>query len=923
MEVMTVPSSSLAEVASMIVESPPPAAKDAATPSPTVTGKEAAAELEVTAPAALPTKEASAANVGTVTEASGHGASETSAGAAAKGPSAEAAPPPDNAEKASPKAADTAADADADADPLQKRVVDDYATGNVDSGQGSSPQVAAGEETAEAETSGFGALDSLLGWSLDHQETDSPRDSPVTVPANEADPRGPNCAVEDTLSDGGAAALGAEVVDTAGVSVDGIGVGEAAGAPLQSFTTGIVSTEERLESLKRRLEGRQSLVEGRLRQSRARLAKQELLTGLWLSARTGSRKELEELPAMVDSISGHIDAFRRLESRAGTLLHHRKRTRAGRRARGIARSVQRGLRASASVCDPDATDSSSCNSSESEEEVDTAPTARTSESERKRRRKVQSMWDSDRAEIGWRWNWLDLRLNGIRDQICEYTALYDKLRQSKKCVELEEPGSDVDMKDVDGDAARSVDGEGEVIEAPTDLLTVGDAVSCESAARTRPIALNFERRQIIDDRINVPTRPHNPVRAVSAPLVHSDRNAIRARSALLDRGFHLVLSLPSDAPESVLSRARAHRKILRQQQLNRQKQAAGQSTNGQRHKQNSKQQTGKQSQAQKSEQHKQKSEQHKQKLGHQKQKSEQHKQKSEHQKQEGSQTKSKKKHGNGASGDASSSSSSSKKSKKKAASKSAAAAAPAQAENPDQRISVSVCAIEAPPSSTTPAATPQPSAPASSNLLSRRKKKDNTSIDDIVMPALTPSRFEPLVVKEILTPTWRTAPTTPISAEAGKIGTEATDQIMAADECDEDVTDAAVEKRHSEFEEKERRRALGVPGGRAVDKSSLPEKEQSKAKPHTQQVNIVENRLSSKQLTPSFVQRQWPLTGDDLTAISAKLEPVKEVWPVMSPTGKIQSAPIPAVPPPEPEEKKPAPIKLLFKLARPPPDASK
>ena len=72
-------------------------------------------------------------------------------------------------------------------------------------------------------------------------------------------------------------------------------------------------------------------------------------------------------------------------------------------------------------------------------------------------------------------------------------------------------------------------------------------------------------------------------------------------------------------------------------------------------------------------------------------------------------------------------------------------------DKPAPRITVSVIPVETdPPSpSLSHPVSPIEARRSSESLHSRRKKKEMSSIDDIVMPAMTPSRFEPLVFKEV------------------------------------------------------------------------------------------------------------------------------------------------------------------------------
>jgi hypothetical protein len=701
------------------------------------------------------------------------------------------------------------------------------------------------EELGEPSGSGLGALDSLLGWSLDNP---SPRNSP---PPPE-------------VVSGGKGELPVRMdVDLGSVGAAGPADLHAA-SEMMAAPGSLVSTQDDIAA-------RQTMVEGRLAAARAQLARQQTLTTLWLSARTSNPAELWHVPETGLKTDELATAARRLKARTAGLLHHRKRSRNGRAARHAAREVQRMVETSAEAADPEATDISSCDSSESEAELDPtrpAPPQR----DRKKRRRVQSVWDRDRAEVGWRWNWLNLRLRVIKQGIDEYKDLETQLAANKLPVEL----STIDEVGTEGTAAASIAG--------------------ASCARSRPLAASFRHRRLVQDRVNVP--PSSQIRPVSAPLVHSDRNAIRARSALLDRGFHVVLSLPSDAPHSVIQKARAHRRMLRQQALQRQKhmqQAArdGRAMTGQRH-------TSQQQQHQ------------------QQQQQQRHHQQQQQQRQQPSCRP------GSTEDDASLVPTSLLKGKGKRGSSS--------------RISVSVCSVE-PDAGTPPVSgkdvpiSPPVMAARTETLLARRKRKENSQIDDVVMPNLTPARFEPLLVKEILTPSWRTrsGTNTPGSADStlghcAAAGDSPFSPALAGVEETEDMNrllDSVCVERHAPCELKERQRALGIVS-ETGQRSSVAGGE-ARPRDHSKGplVRLIENRCSTVQKNPGYSARTFPLVGDDLADILADLLPPPEIFPQLSDleaaeaaadaalaSGDVPRSASPAVTI-DAEEK---PIKLLFKL---------
>lgn len=698
---------------------------------------------------------------------------------------------------------------------------------------------------------GFGALDSLLGWSLTQDEAVQP---------------GPST----SISTGSASSLGGPISHV--------------GAPVAA-----ISDKEELSMMRTRLEGRQTQVEDRLADARAKLARQQTLTTLWLAARTSNPAELWHVPETTVGSDELQVAARRLKGRTARLMQHRKRSRNGRAARHTAREVQRMVESAAAPMDPDATDSSSCESSESEAEVDPtrpAPPQR----DRKKRRRVQAMWDADRSEVGWRWNWLDMRLRVIKDGIEEYKALEKQIAAEKVPVEHAtasgggERAPEISTVSNDDTASAAVDVAG----------TVDN--SAETCARTRPLSSNFQKRHLVKDNVTVPVS--SSIRPVSAPLVPSDRNAIRARSALLDRSFHVVLSLPFDAPHSVIGRARADRRKLRQQALQRQKQLM--------------QQMGASSSGAAVDSHLY-----------------------------GSAVA-----GKGLSGQQSTASSRSRGNRSRKGSVSDAPRNETLEPPPGMRISVSVCPVDTPRrTSSGKANKSQPPSPndakrvnSDSSLLARRKKKETSlAIDDVMMPNLTPSRFEPLQVKEIVTPSWRcSGPDTPaLMSAALREPSDAVFEKMVNDSetIPEEVTaeellkmsDDAFVMRHEPCETQERQRSLGIVS-ETGQRSSVAAAKPARPRDHSKAsgaVKIIENRASSVQPCASHDRRQFPLKGEDLKAVQAKLDNPEEVWPRVEDLAAANTTPVPNSPTApvaaQPDEEKP--IKLLFKL-RPSQDAA-
>jgi hypothetical protein len=156
---------------------------------------------------------------------------------------------------------------------------------------------------------------------------------------------------------------------------------------------------------------------------------------------------------------------------------------------------------------------------------------------KERLRLLQIRWDGNRCEIGWRWSWLQLQLKALDDQISEHDVLLEQVRAQKVPFE-HEPRS--------VGAGAAMDGG-----AHPDGIGGGDP----GCSRARPLRPQQKRRRLIKAS---PMRPKTttPLNRTATQLAYSDRNAIRLRAAILDRKFHLFLSLLSDAPPAVLGKVR-------------------------------------------------------------------------------------------------------------------------------------------------------------------------------------------------------------------------------------------------------------------------------------------------------------------------------------------------------------------------------
>eukprot|EP00039_Didymoeca_costata_P018717 m.334666 g.334666 ORF g.334666 m.334666 type:complete len:534 (-) comp17408_c0_seq1:86-1687(-) len=192
-----------------------------------------------------------------------------------------------------------------------------------------------------------------------------------------------------------------------------------------------------------------------------------------------------------------------------------------------ARLLYKKLRWVSSFSDPEATESSSAADSDSDEEehpcfLSPSYAAQDQNSASYKLHRTQVDWDSNRAEIGWRWNWLQLRLNALDSQIEEHTNTFTNSKNKRNAWQYENEDS--------------------------------------GCARSRGLVPAQKRRKLVVGHAIIPSQA--PAKGFTPPLAHSDRNAIRTRSAMLDRNYHLVLSLLTDAPSFVLSRAKAHHQRL-------------------------------------------------------------------------------------------------------------------------------------------------------------------------------------------------------------------------------------------------------------------------------------------------------------------------------------------------------------------------
>ena len=325
-------------------------------------------------------------------------------------------------------------------------------------------------------------------------------------------------------------------------------------------------------------------------------------------------------------------------------LINRKRPRLDRRS---SRQLERHVRHIVRSIDPDATESSSGASSE-EEDIERGHPATNAT---KKLRRLQARWDGDRSEIGWRWSWLQLRLDVLQEQIEKHDDLLGTVRERNTPFEFE---GDPQSAAVQAALAREADGGMEIVaaaeasalaavqetadsgggggggegeaaagggsgqdgdggggggeaDAPPDVQMTAEGAGAAAAepkgkgpastggsaattagasaaptpgaappavipvvtedagcARARGLHSMRKRRRLIKTSTMRP-KTQAPLNKSATPLGHSDRNAIRARAALLDRNFHLVLSLLTDAPPAVLGKARRQRRLQLEQ----------------------------------------------------------------------------------------------------------------------------------------------------------------------------------------------------------------------------------------------------------------------------------------------------------------------------------------------------------------------
>eukprot|EP00041_Stephanoeca_diplocostata_P028657 m.825890 g.825890 ORF g.825890 m.825890 type:complete len:700 (+) comp23409_c0_seq2:282-2381(+) len=398
------------------------------------------------------------------------------------------------------------------------------------SSSGSADNVEINSHESDEQCGSFDALQHLLVRTLDetHESNDSDRSREAGKGGDYGSCESSDAELSTSTSANEASTFQNDFDDNTVMSVGNSGISSIARGNVVAIRSVCLSNQRKLEMHLERL--------------RARTAEQQLRTKVWLAQRAApSFTGLRAVPESSTNPSVVAASARVVHGRIGSFLQHRKRTNTGRTVRHAARMLDRELHSHERDMDADATDSSSCASSESELEDELQPahsgkkkntaklsgdSRRESMNARQKRRKIQRDWDGFRSEVGWRWRWLDVRLNSIDQQIKEHESLRLELRNEKP------PLLDADPE---GGCAR--------------------ARGFDNSARLH--------RSLVRKHVNPSLQAHNTFRTVSAPLVHCDRIAICARAAMRDRGFHLVLSLPSDAPESVLNGAREHRRKLR------------------------------------------------------------------------------------------------------------------------------------------------------------------------------------------------------------------------------------------------------------------------------------------------------------------------------------------------------------------------
>lgn len=690
------------------------------------------------------------------------------------------------------------------------------------------------------------------------------------------------------------------------------------------------AASESMPEMKARLLQNQASLDRQLARARAKLATRQLHVDLWRTQwLAGSAPGVQQLPdrPTAEAVSR---AANELRVHAAGFLQQRKRTAGGRAVRHAARRMDRMVTRSLTAVDPDQTDWSSCQSSESESEMVDAnghplPVAMSNpvSAVRRKRRKIQQRWDGERAEIGWRWAWLNLKLKALNEQLDGHEELQGKIREGKQPVDfgvipaatslfqvgdkvtLNETGEHCQVTAIDpalpgdydtflsirfpsGDVREQRGSDIRVHGTPAPLA--GDAAASAAAdpgcARARPMKSGFAKRKLIRGHVNAPTVSHNAFRAVSAPLVHSDRNAIRARSALLDRSFHLVLSLPSDAPESVLSRARHHRKMVRSQDPRKKASFYGHSRSS-------------------------------------------------------SLAASRRGSGSSMAGMGSP-----RRTSIKSEPYSMEGIESPRHDGATPRITtkyVKVLRVESGDAGKLGTPTPRKSGEKDKgSLLSRRKKgsRDNDSIDNIMIPQiLTPSRYEPLVVKEILTPSWnKSAATTPILTPASSghfTGFSAVPEGDAAEPEPEVLTDAVFSLRHASAELAEKNRFIGLTGsmggsmgGANKQKANVaapgggPDKAGSPKEAPVPMIRVLEIRAAAIPPHPGWTARPFPLDEQDNALVVAELPRIELVVPQYKEWKRAQeearlAAEEPSDSEPEPEPEAPKPIRLIFKISAP------
>ena len=726
--------------------------------------------------------------------------------------------------------------------------------------------------------------------------------------------------------------------DTSGAGPAVANAAELARAAVPELITVLTVEEAASESMpemKARLLQNQTSLDRQLHRARAKLATRQLHVDLWRTQwLAGSAPGVQQLPdrPTADAVGG---AANELRAHAAGFLQQRKRSAGGRAVRHAARRMDRMVTRSLGAVDADQTDWSSCQSSESESEMVDAnghplPVAMSNpvSAVRRKRRKIQQKWDGERAEIGWRWAWLNLKLKALNEQLDGHEDLQRKIREGKQPVDfgvipaatslfqvgdkvtLNETGEQCQVTAIDPALPGDYDTflsirfpSGDVREQRgSDIRVHGtpapaaeDAAADPGCARARPMKSGFGKRKLIRGHVNAPTVSHNAFRAVSAPLVHSDRNAIRARSALLDRSFHLVLSLPSDAPESVLSRARHHRKMVRSQDPRKKASFYGHSRTS-------------------------------------------------------SLAASRRGSGSSMAGMGSP-----RRTSIKSEPYSMDGIESPRHDSSTQRITtkyVKVLRVESGDLGKlgTPAQRKSGEKDKSS-LLSRRKKgsRDSDSIDNIMIPQiLTPSRYEPLVVKEILTPSWnKSTASTPLSTPAssghftgfGAVpeGDAGEGNVGSADAAEPEVlSDAVFSLRHSSAELAEKNRFIGLSGsmggankqkanaaapdgGGGPDKISCP-----KEAPAAPIIRVLEIRAAAIPPHPGWTARPFPLNEQDNAAVVAELPRIELVVPQYKEWKRAQEEARLAAEElsesesePEPEPEAPKPIRLIFKISQP------